>query len=235
MATKRIKTKDRIIKGSIELFNRDGVSEISTNHIAEYLNMSPGNLYYYFSNKEQIIRGIFDQMRGQIETLWQDKNQNNPLMIVSEYIQVVFTLLIEYKFFFSDLPQLLRKDAQLKADYVNLQQRFERELAAVYWHLKQVGVFKFSEESECQYLATNTWIVAVFWHCYREPSNDLDQQPAVKDILHQIMFLLTPYIEQAFLAMVRGLFDAFASNYQQPQPNLGTPSSQPSGKGELEL
>ena len=222
MANKRLKTRDRIINGSIALFNRDGVADVSTNHIAEYLEISPGNLYYYFSNKEEIIGAIFDRIQEQIETLWQEPNQSNPLTIVSDYIRVVFTILIEYRFFFSDLPQLLRKDAKLRSDYVELQQRFERELAAVYWHLSQVGVFKgFNELKDCQSLATNTWIVAVFWHCYRDPVQSVDQGPLAKDILHQILFLLTPYIELPFVAVVGGLFDTFAKTYQQ-NPNSVT-------------
>ena len=56
-----MKTRDRIIHSATELFNDQGERNITTNHIAAHLGISPGNLYYHFRNKEDIIHSIFDQ------------------------------------------------------------------------------------------------------------------------------------------------------------------------------
>ena len=53
-----MKTKDRIIQAAVELFNAQGEQNVTTNHIAAHLSMGPGNLYYHFRNKEDIIRAI---------------------------------------------------------------------------------------------------------------------------------------------------------------------------------
>ena len=50
-----MKTKERILQTSIELFNRNGVTAITTNHIAKAMDISPGNLYFHYDNKEEII------------------------------------------------------------------------------------------------------------------------------------------------------------------------------------
>ncbi|HGY0963944.1 TPA: TetR/AcrR family transcriptional regulator, partial [Vibrio cholerae] len=59
--TKRImmKTKDRIVHAALELFNQQGERNITTNHIAAHIEISPGNLYYHFRNKQEIVRDIF--------------------------------------------------------------------------------------------------------------------------------------------------------------------------------
>ncbi|MBC7457291.1 MAG: TetR/AcrR family transcriptional regulator, partial [Bdellovibrionaceae bacterium] len=54
-----MKTKDRILLVALDLFNADGATEVTTNDIAKALKMSPGNLYFHYKNKEQIIREIF--------------------------------------------------------------------------------------------------------------------------------------------------------------------------------
>ena len=56
-----MKTRDRIIHSATELFNDQGERNITTNHIAAHMGISPGNLYYPFRNKEDIIHSIFDQ------------------------------------------------------------------------------------------------------------------------------------------------------------------------------
>src|SRR5690606_39711851 len=58
MAT-RPKTRDRIVLESLALFNIQGERNVTTNHIAAHLGMSPGNLYYHFRNKQEIIAELF--------------------------------------------------------------------------------------------------------------------------------------------------------------------------------
>ena len=53
--------QDRIIHSATELFSDQGERNITTNHIAAHLGIGPGNLYYHFRNKEDIIHSIFDQ------------------------------------------------------------------------------------------------------------------------------------------------------------------------------
>jgi AcrR family transcriptional regulator len=64
---KTVKTKDRILQISLQLFNERGERSVTTNHIAAELGMSPGNLYYHFRNKQEIIKELAEQY--QHETL----------------------------------------------------------------------------------------------------------------------------------------------------------------------
>ncbi len=107
-----MKTKERIVQSSIELFNRSGVVAVTTNHIAKELGISPGNLYFHFANKEEIIRQIFKQMSQETYRLWKTtKGQKleHPLTLIEKN----FDLFWRYRFFHREMYFLKRKDSQL--------------------------------------------------------------------------------------------------------------------------
>lgn len=64
----RIKTRERIVQNSLELFNQQGERSVSTNHIAAYMEISPGNLYYHFPNKQAIIAVLFSQYEELVDS-----------------------------------------------------------------------------------------------------------------------------------------------------------------------
>ena len=63
----RAKTRDRIIEASLALFNAQGERNVTTNHIAAHLGISPGNLYYHFRNKQAIIAELFAQYESRVD------------------------------------------------------------------------------------------------------------------------------------------------------------------------
>ena len=52
-------TKQRILDTALSMFNEHGERSVTTNHIAARLEISPGNLYYHFKNKQAIIFELF--------------------------------------------------------------------------------------------------------------------------------------------------------------------------------
>ena len=57
-----------ILDAALNLFNERGTAKVTTNHIAEALGMSPGNLYYHFRNKAEIVRGLFARIAAEWAT-----------------------------------------------------------------------------------------------------------------------------------------------------------------------
>ena len=94
-----MKTKDRIIEASIELFNSQGERNVTTNHIASHLNISPGNLYYHFRNKEEIIRHIFSKYADHMQVSFEPvKPSQDSTQILTNYLDAVFSALYHFNF-----------------------------------------------------------------------------------------------------------------------------------------
>ena len=64
MATRTKKprrTAERILDTTLELFNRFGEPNVSTTLISAELGISPGNLYYHYPAKDELINALFDR------------------------------------------------------------------------------------------------------------------------------------------------------------------------------
>ena len=64
-----MKTAQRILLVSLELFNHHGEANVSSVDIANELDISPGNLYYHFKGKEVIITELFKMYQLQMDKI----------------------------------------------------------------------------------------------------------------------------------------------------------------------
>ena len=87
------RTRERILDKSIELFNRKQASNVSTVQISTALEISPGNLYYYYTNKEEVIRCTWkERMVPEITEILETAEEINDKK--DKYIINYFSLMI---------------------------------------------------------------------------------------------------------------------------------------------
>lgn len=162
-----MKTRERIIQASWELFNKHGERNITTNHIAAHLNISPGNLYYHFRNKEEIIRSIFDLYEQQLQEHFQPYIAEvvDAELFIS-YFDALFDTLWEYRFMYNNLADILSRDESLKTNFQLSQKHWAHQLRQHYIQLQQDGVL-IIEEDDVSPLVDTVIMVANFWISYK--------------------------------------------------------------------
>ena len=62
-----MKTAQRILATALALFNEHGEAAVSSVDIANECDISPGNLYYHFKGKEQLVNGLMKLHRAQMD------------------------------------------------------------------------------------------------------------------------------------------------------------------------
>jgi AcrR family transcriptional regulator len=202
-----MKTKDRIIQASLELFNKHGERAMTTNHIAAHLGMSPGNLYYHFRNKEDIIRRIFREYVDHIDRSFQPREDGNvSLEVMMTYLDEIFESMWRFRFFYSNLPELLSRDPELQSQYLPLQEKLARRVIGILSMLKQAGALKI-EEHDLEDLAHTVKIVVTFWISYQTtqaPDKKITRATIYHGVL-KVLFILKPYFADNYLPAMERL------------------------------
>ena len=183
-------TKDKIIHTSILLFNENGERAITTNHIASNLGMSPGNLYYHFKNKEDIIRHIFALYRDHLNTHFKPINKDDDAFNhLTAYLDSLFELMWRYHFFYDNLGDILARDTELKQAYIDFQLELLEQVRKIILGLRDSEMIAIDEQDVID-LAHTLKLTVSFWTPYikaRRPSGTLAEQ----DIYHGILKVLT--------------------------------------------
>src|ERR1044071_6890013 len=90
--------RKRVLDAALQLFNERGTAVVSTNHIAAAASISPGNLYYHFRNKEEIIRTLFEQLFDAHDHIFEVPNDGAPTFAdLRRIVRLNFDLLLEYR------------------------------------------------------------------------------------------------------------------------------------------
>ena len=63
------RTAERILEVTLELFNRFGEPNVSTTLISAELGISPGNLYYHYPAKDELINSLYDRYERALNEL----------------------------------------------------------------------------------------------------------------------------------------------------------------------
>ena len=191
-------TKDFILDTAIDLFNEQGTAAVSTNHIAEAAGISPGNLYYHFKNKEDIIRAVLDRMVDEWNAVYViPTDASFSLDVLRAALRRNFDLLWRYRFFYRELGALMRHDRQLGRHYKAIQQQRQREQLALFDRLAAAGVFTWPRKrSDVEETLTIAWIVGNYWLAYLESSGEDVTPEVVQQGVELIVRLFMPYLHK---------------------------------------
>ena len=196
---KALKTKDRILQISLQLFNERGERSVTTNHIAAELGISPGNLYYHFRNKHEIIKELMHQY--QVETLEMlSLPEDRPLTTNDKinYFQVLSGQLWNYRFIHRDVYHLVESNEDFKKIYPRFAGQVMEQGQRIYQAFVDAGLMKMTP-SEIEALIINLWIVLTNWTNFLYMSGHISdnnhlEEKWVWQALRQMVFLEGPYL-----------------------------------------
>ena len=157
--------RERVLEAALTLFNEQGTGAVSTNHIAEAAGISPGNLYYHYRNKEEIIRALFERLFAAWNEAFHLPTDQAPSMTdFDSMIAANYQLIWEYRFAYREQAALLRNDPELHERYLAVRQRGYEGFAALIEAFVAAGVLSQPADSqELKIITELCWIVSEQW------------------------------------------------------------------------
>ncbi len=207
-----MKTRDRILITSLDLFNLCGEPNVTTIDIANEMDISPGNLYYHFRNKDEIIFELYLLFEGSIlDVLEAPQSEELALTDYWMYIHLIFEKIWEFRFIYRDLASILERNDKMQKRFNKVLDKKAQACMSILESMQVSGILQLTDQTMLDALATNVVITATYWLNYQQirsfgkemPEEDLGQG------VYQVMTLIAPYLP----AESREDLNAIAASY----------------------
>ena len=208
-------TRERILDASLAMFNDQGEPNVTTNHIADGLEISPGNLYYHFRNKDDIIAHLFARYEARIDhAMVLPENHLPGLEDLWLQLHAVYDCIWDYRFLFRDLVDILMRNRKLRMHFARILKRAADNATEVMRALVRAGVMRASAD-EIRATADNILVIATFWLNFSAVRGERDEQESIRLGIHQVMMLLAPFLRDAERLHLNQLAEVYLPGRQQ--------------------
>ena len=194
------RTAERILEVTLDLFNRFGEPNVSTTLISAELGISPGNLYYHYPAKDELINALFDRYeRGLSELLHAADNVGN-VEDAWLFFHMLFELIWQYRFLYRDLNDLLSKNRRLETHFQFVLKNKSRAVSTVLDGLTRTRAVRI-DSREADAVANAMVVVLTYWLSYeyvRDPRKALEPDSAAAALsrgAYHVLSLLMPYLD----------------------------------------
>ncbi len=196
------RTAERILEVTLELFNRFGEPNVSTTLISAELKISPGNLYYHYPAKDELINSLFERYERALGELLGASEGVRDVEDAWFFLHSLFELIWQYRFLYRDLNDLLSKNRLLETRFQAVLKNKTRAVRHVLDGMSRHGAVNI-DSRDVEPTATSMVVVLTYWLSFeyvRDPRHALEPENAQQALLRgawHVLNLLTPYLEVA--------------------------------------
>lgn len=193
------KTKKRILDTSVKLFNEKKSSNVSTVQISAVMGISPGNLYYYYANKEEVIRCIWtEKMSDELETVLENSRKTENTGELLENFRECMEYCLRYKFFYTEMATLFANDNTLVDLYNEKEYSIREAFSDIYVKFKEKGLMKDKDPQEISIIVDNGMklFIGVAAYCDISPVNISGEDDLIKDLWLRMAVYLKPMMTE---------------------------------------
>ncbi len=208
------RTAERILEVTLALFNRFGEPNVSTTLISAELGISPGNLYYHYPAKDELINSLFERYERALNELLQAADGVRNVEDAWFFLHSQFEIIWQYRFLYRDLNDLLSKNRLLETRFQSVLKNKTRAVRALLSGMSLSGAVNI-DSREVEPTANCMVVVLTYWLSFeyvRDPRRALEPENAEVALIRgaqHVLTLLAPYLESSQRAHLMQLTGAY--------------------------
>lgn len=193
-------TRELILATSLALFNRLGEPNVSTNLIADEAEISPGNLYYHFRQKQDIVEELFTRFAHALTPVLDNgETEASDAETLWFRLHLIFELKGEYRFIYRNLTDIGERMPNVGKALRGLMLRERNSISDLFGALQNQGVLQASR-AEQSMLRDQLVLTLTYWIPFADlfdPEGFEDGSAQVQAIA-RIFQLTLPYLSDPF-------------------------------------
>ncbi|MEP7282476.1 MAG: TetR/AcrR family transcriptional regulator [Rubrivivax sp.] len=196
------RTAERILETTLALFNRFGEPNVSTTLISAEMNISPGNLYYHYPAKEELVNSLFARYEAALDELLPAAADVHNVEDAWLFFHMLFELIWQHRFLYRDLNDLLSKNRKLEMRFQYVLKHKSAAVNTLIAGLARDQTLRIEPEAIAP-AAEAMVVVLSYWLSYeyvRDPRRALEPETASAALgrgAYHVLCLLEPYLEPA--------------------------------------
>lgn len=200
-------TQTRILAAALELFNDHGESNVTTNRIADELDISPGNLHYHFRTKQDLVEALFGAFEGQMLELLSASNEPDAdLEHIWLFLHLVFETAARYRFIYHELTDVCARYPAVARRFRAILKLSAGTARTLVEGLGKAGILH-AEDAELEALVRNILLVSTCWPAFDAVYEDSGPRP--ERAVWQVLSLVSPYLDGDARAYLLSLAESY--------------------------
>jgi AcrR family transcriptional regulator len=194
------RTAERILEVTLDLFNRFGEPNVSTTLISAELGISPGNLYYHYPAKDELINSLFDRYERALNELLRAADGVRNVEDAWLFFHMLFELIWQYRFLYRDLNDLLSNNRRLETHFQAVLKNKSKAVQSILDGLSRASSMRIAAR-DVEPVATAMVVLLTYWLSFefvRDPRKALEADSAGAALLRgafHVLSLLLPYLD----------------------------------------
>ncbi len=208
------RTAERVLDVSLDLFNRFGEPNVSTTLISAEMKISPGNLYYHYPAKDELINALMGRYEQALNAVLDSADGVENVEDAWLFFHLLFEVIWAHRFLYRDLNDLLSKNRHLETHFQTVLKNKGRAMRALLDGLSRSGAARLSGE-DAGPMANSMVVLLTYWLSYeyvRDPRHALETENAGQALgrgAFHALSLLMPHLDTASRTHLRTLAAAY--------------------------
>lgn len=203
-----MKTRDRILFTTLELFNECGEPNVTTLQIADEMDISPGNLYYHFKNKAEILSELFCWFEKEIGEVLEAPETSLSGEDQWLFLHLIFEVIARYRFLYQDLVNVLSRHDKLANRFKKIVNKKTKASQLICKNLAEQHILN-ATDPEIEVLCKSIVLTATYWISFSTVVDGKQSDDTLNKGVYQVMTLVLPYLREEEREHLREMGEAY--------------------------